>query len=234
MSNENVEPTPTPSPEPTPTPTPTPDPAAEAPKAEEPKAEPKAEPKGEEKPKSLLDGDDGPKFDAKEIAAEGLKAFLPEGAELDPVYGPKLVETINGATSREELAKGLIDLHTEMTTKAAEAQAEAWQSTITEWQEAVKADPVYGGANMEGSLANARQLVEQYGGDVDKTTGKVNAQQVTELKEALALTGIGNHVALVRLLNNLKAAIPGEAKPVEGKPAPTQKNRADSLFGGAT
>ena len=166
-----------------------------------------------------------------EVTTETLQGYLAEGQTLDETYAPRFVEALNKAGSRGELAQALMALQGDMQEAAAEQTATQWAEQMTEWKDAVKADPTYGGANMEQSLANARVLVEEYGGTRDPQTGAINVAEVAEVKQLLATTGVGNNIALVRLLNNLKNAIPGEAAPVDGKPKGEAKSRADRLFG---
>lgn len=208
MSTKNEPQTPTnsepPSTEPTSTPTST-----------TPPAEPK-EP-------SLISGEPEPKAEPEPaLDAEKLTALLPEGYQLDEALAPKFLETLNGFESREDLATKMLAFHKEMLDAADTAANSAWEATQDAWKNEMKADPEFGGEKLAASLATARTLIETHA--KDPTEAKA-------VKEFLDLTGAGNNLHMVRLLNRLAKAIPGEAKPVEGTPAPTDKSRAEKLFG---
>lgn len=199
----------------TPDPTTTPDPAAPA--------EPAA------KPDSLLGADpakstepEPPAFGADPLDADKLKAVLPEGFELDETLSTRFLEAVNSAKSREEFAQQMLELQAELLTKADEAATAAWNSTQDAWKAEVTADPEFGGPKLQTSLATARTLIETHAKD---------PAEAAAIKDFMNLTGAGNSIHMVRLLNRLAARIPGEAKPVEGTPAPTDKPRAERLFG---
>ena len=154
---------------------------------------------------------------------DNLQTIVGKDNEIDPTFGPKFLELLNGATSKAGLAEGLLKLQNEMLEGAATEQAAAWDAYIKEMTDAVKADPKLGGVNEAQSLATARTVVERFGG---------TPEEITALKQLLNVSGTGNSIHMVRLLNNISAAIPGEATPVGGSPTPTTKSRADKLFGG--
>lgn len=179
----------------------------------------------EEKPASLISGEAKPEPAPEPepaLDAEKLSSLLPEGYQLDDTLAPKFLETLNGFESREDLATKMLAFHKEML-EAADASANAaWDATQDAWKNEVKADPEFGGDKLETSLATARTLIETYAKD---------QAEAKAIKEFFDLTGAGSSIHMVRLLNRLAKAIPGEAKPVEGTPAATDKTRADKLFG---
>lgn len=206
MSNEPDDPKPTNS-DPTQTPTPEPTPT-----------DPPADPSligGEPKPAE-------PAFGLEPVEADAFKSLLPEGFEPDEALSTRFLEALNTADSREALAKSMIEIQSDMLKQADEAAAQAWSDTQDAWKDEVRADKEFGGDNLDRSLATARTLIETYAKD---------QAEATALKDFFALTGVGNSIHMVRLLNRLAAAVPGEAKPVEGTPSPTEKSRADKLFG---
>lgn len=126
------------------------------------------------------------------------------------------IETINSAGSREELAKNLLDVYSQALQTTAKAAEDAFEETQKQWQEAVKADPTYGGAKLEQSLAVAKSVAKEYGSK--------------EFLQLLSLTGAGNNLAMVDFLNKVSAALPKEAEPVAGNPAPQQRSLAERIF----
>lgn len=162
-----------------------------------------------------------PEFDFAEVDLEGLKSFIPEGAEVDEGLATEFLTMINGAKSRADMVKGAVALQEKIQTQAVEAMQTQWQETQNSWREEVKADKEIGGANLEPNLAKALEVVNTYAGDAKA------------VKELFALSGVGNNIHMVKLLMNIAKAIPGESKPVEGSPAPVEKSRAQRLFGSA-
>lgn len=149
---------------------------------------------------------------------DSLRSALPEGVQVEDSDLQGFVDLLNGAESREALAQSLIAQFVTAQQQALEAQAEAWNETQNEWQNAVRSSPEFGGENLGPSLAVAKEVFETYGGK--------------EFLELLDQTGLGNHIATVRLAHALKKDLPSEARPAAGTPAPsTEKSSAQILFG---
>ena len=200
---------------------PTPPAAGDNPPDDPPAGDP---PAGDPPPKTLIDGDndDPPAFGLEEVTVDGLKETLSEhleGVEIDDTQFGEFTSLINEATSREELASKLIQWDMARQQSAAEAADAAWLANIEAWQTEVKSSPEFGGEKLEQSLANAKQVSEQYGG--------------AEFFEMLRVTGVGNHLQMVAFLNRVYKEMPKEGAPVTGTPGtPTDKPLADRLFGG--
>lgn len=151
------------------------------------------------------------------VEPEAFKESLGEDFEItDEESFNKFLETVNNATSREELAKSLLSVYSESLEATAKATEAAFEQTQTQWQEQVKSDPTYGKENLDKSLANAKSVAEEYGGK--------------EFLQLLNLTGAGNNLSMVAFLNKVHAALPQEAEPVAGSPSQTQRTLADRLF----
>ena len=129
---------------------------------------------------------------------------------------------INGAESRSSIIAGSLELLAAQQVSAEEAMVTEWNNTQDAWRADVTADKTLGGENEAASLAKALTVVTTYGG---------TPEQVSAVKEMFKLTGAGNHLAMVRLLNNIADAVPGEAGPVQGDLTSVAKSRADKLFG---
>lgn len=194
-------PTPTPTAEPTSSTTPTPEP------------QPTTTPTPTQEP---------PAFDVADVTIDSLKALLPKDAALNEPLANEFLSVLNGAKSRGDLAKGMVDLQTKIETGAVEAMTNAWNDTLKSWKDAAAADKEIGGANLEANLAKSRTVLETY------------SKNSTELKELFALTGVGNHPAMVKFLLAVQAAIPTESTPVQGSPVSVESTRAKRLFGGSS
>ena len=189
-------------------PTPTTEPTTQTTPTPEPTPTPTSEP--------------APAFDVADVTLDSLKALLPKDAMLNEPLANEFLSVLNGAKSRGDLAKGMIDLQTKIETGAVEAMTNAWNDTLKSWKDAAAADKEIGGANLEANLAKSRTVLETY------------SKNSTELKELFALTGVGNHPAMVKFLLAVQAAIPTESTPVQGSPVSVESTRAKRLFGGSS
>ena len=142
---------------------------------------------------------------------------LPEGLQADPEIVNGLVETLNADQTPQERAASLLDLHKQVLDQSEKQMQEAWQSTQEEWRKAVKALPEVGGDNLDQTLGDIAKVVDRYGGK--------------EAREALDLTGAGNHPAVVQLFAKLARDL-NETPPVSGEPpSGAPKSRAERMFG---
>lgn len=193
------------------------DPTPEAPTTENtnptpepPKEEPKVEEPSKEEPKA-----DEPKVEP--LTAEAVK--LPEGVEVNQEAFGSFIEIMNNAElSPQERAQQLIDLQLKYAAEASEAISTAYEKTREEWAESVRADPKIGGAALEANLGKISKMIDQHG--------------TPELREALDLTGAGDHPEVVKFFLNLAN------KFTEGGPTPsaapttpvTEEERAARLY----
>lgn len=97
------------------------------------------------------------------------------------------------------------------------AEAAAWESEVTGWGEAVKADPEIGGDKFAASAANAIRVIGLHG--------------TPELRKFLNETGAGNHPEMVRVFARLGALLPKEDKGVTGETANAPKSIEERMYG---
>lgn len=163
---------------------------------------------------------EAPQFDLTPV--EALTDLVPEGFELDDEGSKEFLEIINGNNSRADLAKSLLSMYAKSMESLQTQQADLFKQTREAWRAEIAADPDYGGENQSKALARARETIETYGG---------TTEQVESFKKFLALTGAGDTIHMVRLINRLRDAVPGEASPVDGSAGqPTPQGRATRLF----
>lgn len=113
-------------------------------------------------------------------------------------------------------AEKLSALYGSMQKEAEQATAAAWNETIKGWQDAARAHPDFGGSKFDTSLAQAKQIVSDYGD--------------TSFQEMLAVTGVGNHPAMIAFVLKVAAALPGEARPTTVSPTAGPRDLASILF----
>lgn len=168
-------------------------------------------PEGEKK--GAGEGEQKPAPEA--MKPEDYKLTLPEGITAED---PLLVAFLDGA------AKGNMDndsvqaVITSLGPKLAEQMAapmKAWTTLNEQWQTAVKADPVLGGANLDQTIATVAKAID---------TVSASPAEAQAVREALTMTGAGNNPAIVRLLHSMatrlveKGAVTGNS-PADSKSA---------------
>jgi len=206
MSGNN-EPTPSPAPEPTPTPSPspTPDPSPTPTPAPEPGAltDQKPEPTPEPEPFVPLTPED---------------LTFAEGVEVNEELRDDFLKIVNDQEmSPKDRANALVGLQERAAQAAAEASSQAWEALNTQWQDAVKADPEVGGANLDATLGRIGKLIDEHAPAPDK------------LREALNVTGAGNNPEVVKFLNKV-ATLLSEGTPISGQPTNQEQSAAAVLF----
>jgi hypothetical protein len=119
------------------------------------------------------------------------------------------------------MANGLLSLQKEM----AESQMQEWLATNGKWQEEVRADPVFGGAKLDENLGKVSTLINEFAA---KNGGPEIGQSV---REAMDLTGAGNHPAIVKFLIWTCSQLSEGTSLGGGSTAGGEVSRAQKLFG---
>ncbi len=181
-----------------------------------------------EVPPSLISGDPAPApapapaaeapAPVELVTAETLTALLPEGFTVPDGQRDAVLTAINEGGTPQETAKRLFALYAAETEAAATAQAEQWNNTQKQWQDAIRNAPEYSGEKLAPALARAKDAAIRLGGQ--------------ELLDTMALTGMGNNVHMLRALLKAADLLPQEATPAGGDPAVQPKSLADKIFGG--
>lgn len=200
---------------------------------------PAAEPSAPEAPKpatSLLSEPVAPDPNAEPIAPEPLtyEPFTwPEGVEADDAALAPYTDVLAAHRVPQEAAQALLDLHIAETQRVAEAfraeQQSAWDATRADWRDRFMADEQIGGNRQQTTLARASEVIDRFAG---------TPEQAKELRDVLALTGAGDHPALIRAFANIAKAF-SEGRPVPAAmakgPAPrsTPRSRYTSMNGAA-
>jgi hypothetical protein len=169
---------------------------------------------GEKKPEAEADKDAGKSDPEKKEATAAeppapikYEAFtLPEGLKVDEERLGKFTELAGKAQIPQDVAQSLVSLHAEeMQRFAADVQKQAdqhqrdvWRGLNDTWKADFRKDPEMGGNRSETTLARAKAVIEEYGGNKD---------QVKELLAHTSNNGMGNYPGFIRLLNNIGEAL---------------------------
>lgn len=107
------------------------------------------------------------------------------------------------ASDRKAFAREALTVHNQLLENAAAEMAREFESTQAAWQDQVRALPEFAGDRFEPAFGEIAKLVNRYG---DK-----------DFREAMNLTGVGNHPAMARFLLKIAKDV-NEAKPISGSP----------------
>lgn len=127
------------------------------------------------------DGDD------TEIDFEGME--LPEDFELDKGLAEKAAPIFKEAGLNQDQAQKLVGLFAEIRAEEAGSAVSQWTETQKGWVDAIKSE---WGGEYDSNVKLASKAV-QLGGD--------------ELREALEITGAGNHPAIIKFFHRVGSAI---------------------------
>lgn len=143
-----------------------------------------------------------------QAAPEAYTDFtLPEGVTLDKAILDEATPIFRELGLSQEAAQKLVDLQAKHSAKSSADLSKAVDDMRADWQAKVKADPV---------LANVDAVKVELG----RAKDKLPAQVRTAFDEAMNLTGLGDHPAVVRGLFEF-AKLVNEGTPVNGSgPSP--------------
>lgn len=195
-------------------------------------------------------GDTKPKEEAKkETTVEALKvelptyeAFkLPENVSLDKepldTFSQILGEIEIGKLDHkgiQEAGQKLIDLAAKNTTESInrlnDYYVQIHENQKKEWFENAKKDPELGNGNEKvftEIAGNLRSSIDNFAG---------NSEQQKEFRQLMKDTGVGNHPALLRMLNNMQKKIDSYTKETSDRavpaqaPAPTKQKAYNAFY----
>lgn len=161
--------------------------------------------------------EDGKTDKGKEGAPEKYEFKLPEGAQVDEALLGKFTPLAKELNLSQEGAQKLVDLYAEAQGQAMKTVTGHWDNLNKEWQGKVNSDKEYGGADLDKNVAIAKLAIDKFG--------------TPELKDALNLTGVGNHPEVVRFFYRVGKAISDDKFDTgNGKTNSAPEDKAKLLF----
>lgn len=160
--------------------------------------------------------------DADEDVTPYDEFTTPEGIEIDQDALAKATPLLRKLNASQEDAQGLVDVVSDLIKGQVETAREEgvnyWDQQRKTWRDEITADKEYGGDKLKENLHYADKFLDAFG---DKES----------VKEALELTGVGDHPALIKLF--IKAGKHfGEGKAVTtGNKAGGETSAADDFYG---
>lgn len=163
---------------------------------------------------------EGEKTPAPEpMKPEDYTLELPEGiAADDPLLTAFLEGAAKGGMDNESVQAVVASLGPKLAEQM-QAPIKAWTSLNEQWQAEVKADPVIGGANLPATIQTVTDAINLVS----------TPDEARSVREALTMTGAGNHPAVVRLMHRLASRLT-EQRPVQGKSPAEVKSPAAVLY----
>jgi hypothetical protein len=172
---------------------------------------PVQETKPETKPEAKPAEDE--KSDAKPGAPETYAEFkAPEGYTLDEATVAKATPIFKELGLSQDQAQKLVDFYGDLSREAAEEPFKAYEATRNGWRDEVIKD---------ATLGNGKDgLKPEVQARIQKAIDILPPADATALREALTLTGAGDHPAFIRAFNALADRLT-EGSPVTGRgPSP--------------
>lgn len=149
---------------------------------------------------TLLDDDKKPETKPAGAPEAYTDFTLPEGVELKPETLTAATELFKASGLSQESAQKMVDFHVAQLKTASEAEAKAYSDMRADWQTKSKADP---------DIGPKLEAIKQNVGKVYTAIG--DPKLVSDFKEAMNLTGLGDHPAFIKFMNKLSEFV------VEGK-----------------
>jgi hypothetical protein len=161
------------------------------------------------------------KTEAPAIDAKALK--LPEGFTADEAVLKSATDILlDDKLSPQDRMQKLVDFHAAELKKASEASSKYWGDLQAEWQ--AKAKETYG-----PEPAKSPKIVA-----VSKLIDSLGEKPAGELRDALEMSGMGNHPAIIAAFVNLAERL-GEPKHVSGNPPSGRPaTAAEAIYGKGT
>jgi hypothetical protein len=128
---------------------------------------------------------------------EKYELKLPEGFEASDTSLSEFTPLAKELGLSNEQAQKLVDLYGGRMQSLITQQQEAWQQQVEAWRKEAKDDPEIGGAKLDAAVKNGQRVLKQFG---DET-----------LVKYLEDSKLGDHPALLRMLNRIGAAIREDA-----------------------
>lgn len=203
---------------------------------EKPPAEKPAEPAAEVKPPEA----DKPAEPAADPAApQRLEPFaeykyeLPEDLQLTDERRASFHTAIEDARNGDP--QPLIDLHREAMQehheRMVQRQRDQWNTTLEGWQKQTESDPDVGGTKFTGISRRVAQMRDNHVSrhQRDSVGWKSDMEAFNHMLDS---TGVGNHPAMWKFLNNLAEKLGEPAIPaiLDPKPASAGKRNGDALY----
>ena len=183
-----------------------------------PVEEPKLDADGKPVEEPKLDADGKPVEEKKEEGApESYADFtVPEDMEVDKAMLEMFSPLAKELNLSQENAQKLVDLQAKGLKDATDAHVKSWADAMGKWKDEVKADKEIGGDSFGQTQSNVTLALKTFGTE--------------KLGEILEVTGVGNHVELVRFFDKVGGLIANDKIDLGNVVADGPKSRAEIMY----
>jgi hypothetical protein len=134
---------------------------------------------------------------------------VPDGFTLDPEVSKEAGTIFKDLNLTQDSAQRLVDFYVSKTQEAAQQPFKTWENMQKEWRDAVAKDTEIG-----GKLAEVKTTVSRA---IDSLG---DAKLASDFREAMDITGAGNHPAFVKAFYRLARQVTEGGHVQGGKPSP--------------
>ena len=132
---------------------------------------------------------------AKTGAPEKYEDFkAPDGVKLDPAVIAKAAPIFKELGLSQDAAQKLVDTYRELSAEAAAAPYKAYQDTVAGWLKDSQDHP-----DLRGKLGPGQEVNVRIAKLLD---GVPDSKLASDFREAMDITGVGNHPAFIRLMDH--------------------------------
>lgn len=163
--------------------------------------------------KDAKDGDKSKDGDKAKGVPEKYELKMPEGMTLDQAALDAATPVFKELGLSSEQAQKLADVYASRMSGIMQQQREAWQKQHEGWVSTMKADPEFGGDKFDANL----------NGPIVKAIDTVMGKDAKAFREALSVTGMGNHPEMARFLYRV-GKMAGEGSMIRGDAAAPGQN----------
>lgn len=138
-------------------------------------------------------GEEKKEEEAKPEVPEKYELTMPEGVELDAALLDKATPVFQELGLTNEQVNKLGTMFAEHQSTMQEQYVNDWAKQQEDWINGLKSDQDFGGSKFDANVSVAKQAIERFADD--------------ETKQFLNETGMGNHPALIKMMNRIGKAI---------------------------
>lgn len=173
--------------------------------------------------------DKGNGQDAEPIQYEAFQ--MPEDMEVDADALAAFTPLAQEFKLPQEKAQELANIMAGGLKKQADAHVKAWTEAMNKWRDNVEADKDIGGENLQETEKFVALALKKLG-PPNRTVKDEQGNEVTTnpLQDILKITGVGNHVEIVRIFSKIGAILADDAFDFGRHLGDAPKTRAEILF----
>ena len=142
---------------------------------------------------------------------------VPDGFTLDPEVKTKADALFKGMGLNQGQAQSLVDMYRELTTEAFQAPFKAYQDMTADWLKQSQDHP-----DLRGKLGPGQDVNVRIGKLLD---GVPDTKLASDFREAMDLTGVGNHPAFIRMLDHFAKQLTEGTHVAGNGPSPGGQSR---------